>query len=285
MKEYWNIFVKELTDGDPYFLQIKGFNIRWYSVLILLGALISLIMLLKEARRVGADKDFIFNLAFWTIIIGFIGARLYYVIFKFSLFKDDLLSIFKIWKGGLAIHGGIIAGAITMYVYCKKNHFKFLKATDMAVPCLLLAQAIGRWGNFFNGEAHGVATTYFVLKNKLHLPDFIINGMYIDNKYYHPTFFYESIYCLIGFIILSILRRLKYIKRGQLTGIYLMYYSVGRFFIESLRTDSLMFMGFRVAQIVSVILFIIGLGICMIVSRKGRFEDLYNEEQSGPLNF
>ena len=154
----------------------------------------------------------------------------------------------------------------------------------MAVVPLLLAQSIGRWGNFFNSEAHGVATTYYHLK-ELHIPEKIIEGMKIGNVYYHPTFFYESLYCLVGFIILLFVRRYRYLKRGQLTCIYLMYYSVGRFFIESLRTDSLMFDGFRVAQIISVVLFVIGLIAFMILGRKGRFEDLYNEEQSGPIRF
>ncbi len=284
MKEYWNIFVKELTDGDPYFLQIKGFNIRWYSALILLGALIALFMLLKEAKRTGVDKDFIFNLAFWTIIMGFIGARLYYVIFKFSLFKDDLLSIFKIWEGGLAIHGGIIAGAITMFVYCKKYHMSFLRVTDMAVPCLILAQAIGRWGNFFNGEAHGMAVSLEHLQS-LHLPQFIINGMKSGAVYYEPTFLYESIACLIGFIILIIIRRLRYTKVGTCSAIYLMYYGVVRFFIEGMRTDALLLGELKIARVVSVVMFIFGLMMLMLISRKGRFEDLYNEMPEEKLTF
>ena len=280
MKEYWNILVNELTDGDPYFLQIKGVNIRWYSVLILLGALISIFMLLREARRTGVDKDFIFNLAFWTIIFGFIGARLYYVIFKFSLFKDDLLSIFKIWEGGLAIHGGIIAGAITMFLYCKKyqtrySQVSFFKITDMAVPCLILAQAIGRWGNFFNGEDHGAAVSLPYLQS-LHLPDFIINGMKIGGIYYEPTFFYESIACFIGFIILIIIRRFRYIKIGTCTAVYLMYYAVVRFIIEGKRTDALLLGQLKVARLISIIMFIFGLLMLMLISRKGRFESLYN---------
>lgn len=284
MKEYWNIFVKELTDGDPYFLQIKGFNIRWYSVLILLGAIISIIMIRKEAKRIGVDKEFIFNLAFWTIIMGFIGARLYYVVFKFSLFKDDLWSILKIWEGGLAIHGGIIAGAITMFVYCKKYQVRFLRVADMAVPCLIFAQAIGRWGNFFNGEAHGAAVSLEHLQS-MHLPTFIINGMKSGAFYYEPTFLYESIACLVGFIILLIIRRLKYIKVGTCSAFYLMYYAIVRFIIEGMRTDALLIGEVRVARIVSVIMFILGLMMLMLISRKGRFEDLYNDMPEEKIGF
>ena len=154
----------------------------------------------------------------------------------------------------------------------------------MAVVPLLLAQAIGRWGNFFNSEAHGAATTYYHLK-ELHIPEKIIEGMKISNVYYHPTFYYESLYCLIGFIILLFVRRYRYLKKGQLTSLYLMYYSIGRFFIEALRTDSLMLGAFKVAQLVSVALFVVGLIAFMILGRKGKFEDLYNEEQNGPIRF
>ncbi len=269
---------------NPVMFEIFGLEIKWYSVLILVGVILAIIMLIKEGKRFNIPKDYLFNLAFWVIIFGIIGARLYYCLFNFNLYKDNLVDIFKIWEGGLAIHGGLLFGFITLLIYTKKYNVSTFKVTDMTVVPLLLAQAIGRWGNFFNSEAHGTATTYYHLK-ELHIPEKIIEGMRIGNVYYHPTFYYESIYCLIGFIILLFVRRYRYLKRGQLTTIYLMYYSVGRFFIEGLRTDSLMFGGFKVAQIVSVILFVISLIIFMILSRKGKFEDLYNEEQNGPIRF
>ena len=269
---------------NPVLFNIFGIEVRWYSVLLLTGMIIAIFMLTKEGKRFNIPKDFLFNLAFWVIIIGILSARIYYCIFNFSLYKDNLFDIFKIWEGGLAIHGGIIGGFITLFVYTKRYNVNTYKVTDMAVVPLLLAQAIGRWGNFFNSEAHGAATTYYHLK-ELNIPEFVIKGMKIGNNYYHPTFFYESIYCLIGFIILLFVRRYRYLKRGQLTCIYLMYYSVGRFFIESLRTDSLMLGGFRVAQIISIVLFVVGLVVFMILSRKGRFEDLYNDEQNGPIRF
>ena len=278
MKDYWNTFINELTDGDPYFLQFKNFNIRWYSVLILAGALISLFLLLREAKRTGVDKDFIFNLVFWTIIIGFLGARIYYVIFKFNLYKDDLLSIFRIWEGGLAIHGGIIAGGLTMFVFCKYHHVNFFRITDMAVPCLILAQGLGRWGNFFNGEAHGPAVSLAHLKS-LHLPDFIINGMKIGSTYYEPTFLYESLACLIGFVLLLLIRHLKYNKIGTCTSIYLMYYGIVRFIIEGMRTDSLLIGEVKVAQIISIIMFIGGIILFVLTLRKKRFEGLYKQDQ------
>ncbi len=269
---------------DPVIFTVGGFEIRWYSVLLLVAMIIAIFMFIKEGKRFFIPKDFTFNLAFWVIIIGIICARLYYCIFNFSLYKDNLLDIFKIWEGGLAIHGGIIGGLITLIVYTKRYKVNTFKITDMAVVPLLLAQAIGRWGNFFNSEAHGAVTTYYHLK-ELHIPEKIIEGMKINGSYYHPTFYYESLLCLVGFIALLFIRRYRYLKRGQLTCLYMMYYGAVRFFIESLRTDALMFMGFRIAQIVSVVMFVIGLIIFMILSRKGRFEDLYNEEQSAPVRF
>ena len=261
---------------DPIMFTIFGIDIHWYSVLILIGIIIGVILLEKEAKRFNYPKDLIFNICFWAIIIGIIGARLYYVLFNFSYYRYNLLEIFAIWNGGLAIHGGLIAGTLTVIFLARKHHLNFLKLIDMAAPSLILAQAIGRWGNFFNGEAHGIATTYTNLKN-LYVPEFIIDGMNIGGIYYLPTFYFESLWCLLGFIVLLIIRRMKYIKIGTTTCIYLMWYSLGRFFIEAWRTDSLMLGGFKVAQIISVILFITGLVYLIYLSRKGKYENLYND--------
>lgn len=265
---------------NPVIFTIFGIDIQWYSILILIGIVIGLILLEKEAKKFKYPKDLIFNICFWAIIMGIIGARLYYVIFNFSYYSNNLLEIFAIWNGGLAIHGGIIAGVLTVLFFAKKYHLNFLKLLDMAAPSLILAQAIGRWGNFFNGEAHGIATTYTELKNLL-IPEFVIDGMNIGGVYYLPTFYFESLWCLLGFIILLIIRRLKYIKVGATTCIYLMWYSLGRFFIEAWRTDSLMIGGFKVAQIISIILFITGLVYLIYLSRKGKYENLYNDINAG----
>ena len=264
---------------NPVLFSIGSFDIRWYSILILIGALIGVVLLLIEAKRFNMGFDFVINLAFYTIIMGIIGARAYYVLFNFEQYKDNLIDIVKIWNGGLAIHGGLIAGIITAIVYCNSRGVRPLKVIDMAVPSMILAQAIGRWGNFFNSEAHGAVTT--VAKLKAHLiPGFVIKGMNIGGFYYEPCFYYESIWCLLGFILLMYLRKRKYLKIGMLTWTYFMWYGFGRFFIESMRTDSLMFGGFKVAQLVSVAIFLIGLIGMMIASRKGKFEDLYNEALS-----
>ena len=269
---------------NPIALQIGLFSIKWYSLMILLGVVVGIGLLLKEGKKYNYPKDFLFNLCFWAIIFGFIGARIYYVLFNFDIYKNDPISIFKIWEGGLAIHGGLIAGSITMYLYCKKYNVRLLKITDMAVPGILLAQSIGRWGNFFNMEAHGGAVLRSTLES-FHIPEFIINGMNINGVYYHPTFFYESLWCLLGFIIFILLRHYKYLKVGSLTFSYLCFYSVGRFVIEALRTDSLMIGGFKVAQILSIILFIIGIIGLMLETRKGKFEDLYSEPNHEEIRY
>lgn len=269
---------------DPILFTIFGLNIRWYSVLLLIAILIGFFLINLEGKKYNYPKDFLFNLVFWTIIVGFISARLYYVLFNYKMYVNDPISIFKIWEGGLAIHGGLIGGFLTLAIYCKKYNTNILKVTDMATISLLIGQAIGRWGNFFNSEAHGSATTLFELKN-YHIPNFIIEGMYINGTYYHPTFFYESIWCLIGFFLLLIIRHYKYLKVGELTCIYLMWYSFGRFFIESLRTDSLMFQGFKVAQLVSILLFIIGLAVLLFIKRKSKYESLYHENNGSQINY
>ena len=268
---------------DRYIITIGDFNIEWYSVLIVVGAILALIMIIKEAKRYGYPSDFVFNVCFWSIIVGIIGARLYYVVFNLDLYTN-FWDIFKIWEGGLAIHGGIIFGAITCYLYCKKYRVRTVRMLDFIAPALLLAQAIGRWGNFFNGEAHGAVTSLESLQN-LHIPEFIIDGMYIGGAHYQPTFLYESLWCLLGVIILLIVRRLKVTKVGQPTALYLMWYGVGRFFIETMRTDSLMLGGFKVAQIVSVIMILIGLIVIMITGRKGRYEDLYDQDEKETVKF
>lgn len=261
---------------NPVLIDLDGFQIRWYSVLILVACFIVLYLSQNEGQRFGIQREFIFNMLFWALIFGIIGARLYYVIFNIGMFKDDPMEILKVWKGGLAIHGGLLFGLITIVLYCKKYKMRLVRILDFIVVPLLLGQAIGRWGNFFNGEAHGAATTVAHLKS-LFVPDFVIEGMKIDGVLYSPTFYFESVACLLAFVILLFVRRGKYVKVGTMTASYLMIYGTIRFFIEMSRTDALMLAGFKVAQIVSVIMFLIGLAMIMVISRKGKFEDLYND--------
>ena len=251
---------------------IFGFNVYYYSLCILLGVIVAYILITREGKKQGLPKEFISDLIFYTLIIGILGARVYYCVFNLDYYLANPSEILKIYNGGLAIHGGVIAGLIFVYLYTKKKNVSFIKILDIVAPAVIIAQSFGRWGNFFNQEAHGGITTYQNLKN-MHIPEFIINGMHIEGKYYYPTFFFESIWCLIGFIILMFVRRNKNLRKGFQIGFYFIWYGIGRFFIEAFRTDSLMFFGLKIAQIVSLIGIIIGI-IIIVTNRNKKY---YNE--------
>lgn len=251
------------------FISIGGVTIYWYSFLIFLSIIIGLLIVKKEVKKTTLNEEYIFDLIFYLIPVCILGARIYYVIFNFNIFKNNLIDIFKIWEGGLAIYGAVISGIIFIIYYSKKKKQNILLTLDILAPCLILGQAIGRWGNFFNMEAHGGITTLNYLK-KLHLPDFIIKGMYINGNYYIPTFLYESVWCFIGFIFLTILKKkIKYKKEGIIVSSYFIFYSIGRFYIEGLRTDSLYLFNFRISQLVSVALFILGIIGIILINKKG----------------
>ncbi|MFV0274660.1 MAG: prolipoprotein diacylglyceryl transferase [Bacilli bacterium] len=245
---------------SPIIFDVFGYEIHWYSVTMLLAFSIAVFLFTIEIKRLCVtDKKFIDDLIFYTILSALFGARLYYIVFNFSYYSNNILDIFKVWNGGLAIHGGIIGGVLFILYYCKKYNKNSIKIFDMIAPGLIFGQAIGRWGNFFNQEAFGSSVTREFLE-KLHIYDWIIDNMYIDGFYRHPTFLYESAFCLLGFIIIALIREYKKIKVSIISGIYLIWYSIARFFIEELRTDSLMFFDFKVAQLVSILGIIIGIG-------------------------
>ena len=264
---------------DRVAVDLGPIQIYWYSIFIFIGLLVASILIFKEARRRNIDEDFLVNLIFNTIIIGLIGARLYYVIFNLPYYIANPIEIFAIWNGGLAIHGGVFAALIFIIIYCKKHEVNCLQILDIMVVGLIIGQAIGRWGNFFNGEAYGQITSLEELKEQ-QIPMFIINGMYILGEYRQPTFFYESTWCLSGFLAMLIIRKYKYLKRGQLTGFYLFWYGFGRFLIESMRTDSLMLGSLKMAQIVSIVFVIVGIILFFYNVFKSTKEDkkLYTED-------
>lgn len=265
-------------------LDLGFIQIYWYSLMIFLGVLVACIFIFRETRKQNINEDFMLNLIFYSVAFGLIGARAYYVAFNWSYYSNHLLEVLEVWNGGLAIHGGIFAGLLWIIFYTKKYKISTLKILDIAVVGLMIGQCIGRWGNFFNQEAYGAVTTLETLQG-MYLPDFIIQGMYIDGAYRIPTFLYESIWTFFGFIALLIIRRYRYLKTGQLTGFYLIWYSLGRFVIEGMRTDSLMLGNFRVAQLISVMLFVIGV-LLFIFSRRGsKFDNLYKEEEHHEITF
>lgn len=260
------------------FLDLGFIKIYYYTIFIFFAIISACLLIFKEAKKQNIGKDFLINTIYYVIILGIIGARAYYVLFEWSYYVKNPLEIFAVWSGGLAIHGGIIAGLLFIIYYCRKNKISSLKFLDIVVVGLILAQAIGRWGNFFNQEAYGALTTKQELMN-LHLPTFIINGMYINGNYYQPTFLYESLFDFIGFLMLFFIRFYPYLKVGFLTGFYLIWYGVSRFFIEGMRSDSLMLGNFKMAQIISIIMIICGIYLCFIKNiQKRKLENLYHKE-------
>lgn len=267
---------------DPVAFDIFGWPIRWYGIFIGAAILLALTFASRDFRRKGWDEEFILDSAVWTILIGFIGARVYYVLFELDYYLQNPGEILQIWNGGIAIYGGVIAGGLTLYFYAKSKKMDALFVTDTVAPYLLLAQAIGRWGNFVNQEAHGGEVTLEFLQDTLHLPQFIVDGMHIDGAYYHPTFLYESVWNILGVAVLLFVRsRNKTLRIGDTTLLYLIWYSFGRFFIEGLRTDSLWWGPFRVSQVLAAVLFI---GALLIFAAR-RMNDKYYEyysEHNGP---
>jgi len=265
-------------------LDLGIIQIYWYSILIFLGIAGGCLVVYKETKKYKLNEDYMVNMLFYGIIFGLLGARIYYVAFNLDYYLKYPIEIFEIWNGGLAIHGGIIAGLLWIIFYTKKYKVPTFKILDFITPGLILGQAIGRWGNFFNQEAHGAVTTIEKL-HKAGIPEFIIEGMNINGLYYHPTFLYESIWNITGFIAIMIIKRYKYLKKGQITAIYMMWYSFGRFFIEGFRTDSLMLGTFRIAQLVSVIMFMAGLFIFIFCKRGKHLDNLYREQDIPEIRY
>ena len=233
-----------MTHPDPVAFRIFGMDIRWYGILIAAGMLIAVLLSARRSHRHGLTEDDVLDTALWMLPIGVVGARLYYVLFNLDYYTS-LSRVLDIRGGGLAIHGGLIFGFITVCLVCRHKHVNPFNMLDLFMPTVALAQSIGRWGNYFNGEAHGGPTD---------LPW----GIIVDGVKVHPTFLYESIWCLLLFFFLSWWDKNKRTAHGQTTALYFILYSVERFFVESLRTDSLMIGPFKQAQVISLCAIIAG---------------------------
>lgn len=233
---------------NPVAFYVFGISIRWYGLFIATGMAIGIIIANYNCKYRGINFDSLLDVVLISLPIGIIGARLYYVVFQFSDYKYNLIDIFNIRQGGLAIHGGILFALISAFIIAKRKKINFLNIVDVAAPSIIIAQALGRWGNFFNGEAHGGPVSYDFIS---HFPSFIQKGMHIEGVYYQPTFLYESIWNIAVFIILMVVLR-KNKRNGIVFFTYLGLYSIGRFFIEGLRTDSLMLGPIRIAQLLSL---------------------------------
>lgn len=260
-------------------------TVRWYGIIIGVGILLALLLAMRESEKRGLDREIFADLMLWAVPIAIISARLYYVIFTWDYYSENLHLIPMIWEGGLAIHGALIGAVITTIIFTRKRRVSFWKLADIAAPSILLGQAIGRWGNFINQEAHGGEVSRAFLEG-LFLPDWIVNQMYIDGVYYHPTFLYESLWSFLGVILLIALRRAN-LRRGELFLTYVIWYSVGRFFVEGLRTDSLMWSIFgldlRIAQVMSIALIVLSVALMLYRRASGQANHRYLEDSSKSL--
>ena len=238
------------------------FTVYWYGIIIGAAMLLAISLASKEGTKRGLGEDTVTDMTMWAIPIGLIGARIYYILFEWQYYLQNPGEIVQIWNGGIAIYGGLIAGGFTVYWYTKKKRIPVALMLDVLAPYVLLAQSIGRWGNFTNQEAHGGEVTRTFLEN-LYLPKFIIDQMQINGVYYQPTFLYESLWSLLGFgVIIALRNRTGLLRQGEVALSSTIWYSAGRFFIEGLRTDSLWIGDFlRVSQGLSLLLFVGAIGI------------------------
>ena len=238
---------------------LGGKAVYWYGIIIVTAIALASLIAVKNGKKVGITSDHIVNYLLITVPLAIIGARLYYVIFSWEHYADNPIDILKIWNGGLAIYGAVIVSAITMILFCRTNNIKLYDFLDVGATSLILGQAIGRWGNFTNMEAYGTETDSIL---RMGITKF---GQYIE---VHPTFLYESLWNIAGFIILMLIFH-KFRKfSGQCFWAYLAWYGFGRFFIEGLRTDSLMLGPVRFSQLLSAVICIVGIVMLIVNIRK-----------------
>lgn len=258
---------------NPVALQIGPLPIRWYGIILVTAMLVGTFLASREAKRRGENAEHAWNILTYCVLFAILGARAYYVIFSWDQYQNNWGEIFAINHGGLAIHGGLIGGGIAFWIYCRFNKLNPIKWLDIAAPSLILGQAIGRWGNFINQEAFGTPTDlpWKIFIDREHRP-----AQYVDYEYFHPTFLYESLWDLGVFGILFFLSR-KFgdkLKPGNIFLSYGLLYSIGRFLVEGLRTDSLMFGPIRQAQAFSLLIVIIFAGILIYRYLKSRLRPL-----------
>lgn len=239
---------------DPVAFEIFGAPVRWYGIIISFGIVLAALISIRASKNKGYTEDLVIDLLLFAVPISILGARLYYVAFSWDKYRDNLGDILNIRQGGLAIHGALIAAVLVTIVYGKIKKINFWTIADILAPGIILGQSIGRWGNFVNQEAHGGPTD---------LPW----GIMIEGQRVHPTFLYESLWNLLVFGFLIWYRKYKSKVKGETFLLYIALYSVGRFFIEGLRTDSLMLGSFRVAQLISLVSILVAL-IILVVRRK-----------------
>ena len=257
-------------------------KVHWYGIIITLGIILAFSYCAWRAKQAAIIFDDLLDMTIFAVIFGIIGARLYYVLTSLDEY-DSFYKMIAIWEGGLAIYGGLIAGGLTIFFVCKYKKINFMKVADSAAPGVMIAQALGRWGNFFNGDAYGEellegSPLYFIRMG-------LVPNMESSTRmhYFHPTFLYESLWNILGFVIINLIYKKKKFD-GQIFYMYIAWYGFGRMLIEGLRTDSLYVGAFRISQVVGFICFVVGtlmLVLNLIKSHRARLTAM-NYEASYP---
>ncbi|MFI3175561.1 MAG: prolipoprotein diacylglyceryl transferase [Bacillota bacterium] len=279
MPEIWfpNLGI-EIQHLNRVAITLFGMDIYWYGVFIGCGVLSALFLIMHIAKKTGQNPDQYLDVVMYALVLGIIGARIYYVAFSWENYQDDFMKIFALREGGIAIYGGVIGGVLAFYLYSKWKKLDFLTMTDTAAPGLILAQAMGRWGNFVNREAFGDYTeSFFAMRYQLEQirlsdasAETLANVLTVNDVAYiqvHPTFLYESVWNLGVFALLIFFTRKKKFN-GQITALYFLTYGMGRIWIEGLRTDQLQWNGVAVSQILSGILIVCAAAFLMIQNKK-----------------
>jgi len=239
----------------PILFEFGSIEVRYYGLMYVVSILVGIFLIKKEVKRKGIalTEDNIVNSVLFLIIMGILGARIYYVIFNWNFYSRNLKEILAVWHGGLAIHGGLIGGFIAGILFCKRHNLSFWEMADSVAPAIILGQTFGRFGNFMNGDAHGIPTD---MPWGIVFPPTSIAGAQFGSVPLHPTMLYEMVLNFTIFLTLWGIRKREY-KKGFLFSLYITLYSIGRFFVSFFRADSLMIGNFRMAQVISILLVIV----------------------------
>ncbi len=284
---------------NKFLIDAGNFRVAWYGIIITVGIVIAVFLTCRNAKKEGFTTDDVLDYAIWVVLFGILGARLYYVAMTWDGRYETFLDVFAIWNGGLAIYGGIIGGALTIIVISRMKEKNVIKFFDMVAPAVMIAQAIGRWGNFFNAEAYGSILKYEFLGKTFETSRFA--GMAIPwimtvqpnaeaiTTYAHPTFLYESLWNIIGFILIMLRYRNKKFD-GQILFSYIVWYGFGRMFIEGFRTDSLYLGNVRISQLLALGCVMFGVLFYHLLRKKAKpilaaeqdaqeYENLFSEKK------
>jgi phosphatidylglycerol:prolipoprotein diacylglycerol transferase len=273
----------EFNINDVAFDVIGNFEIKWYGIIICFGFLLSIILAMRVCENFDISKDDLLDYLLFAMPAAIVGARLFYVVFAFDEYKDNLKEIFNIRQGGLAIYGGVIFAVITVFIVSKVKKKSVLNVLDFAAPYIMLGQAIGRWGNFTNQEAFGGATnlpwgmTGNLIKERLEY-----YGL-SRQQLVHPTFLYESLICFVGFAFMMIYRKRWQKEKGEILCLYMIIYGIARAIIESLRVDSLMLGNVRVSRLISIVIFVLGITLLIDIRRRHKLKMIETSEEESSL--